>query len=77
MNQALENMRQAKAALLLRGWRSVAEWAMAHGFLPVTARRVIGTWWHRADREPLGGVGRQIMAALKDELKKPEQRRAA
>lgn len=77
MSQALENMRQAKAALLLRGWRSVAEWAIANGFLPVTARRAIYDWWHRTDREPLGGINRQIMAAIKDELKKPEQRRAA
>lgn len=76
MDQALQNMREAKAALLLRGWPSVAAWSAAHGFLPVTVRSTIYHWWHRQDREPLGGMGRQIMAALKAELAKPERRAA-
>lgn len=54
MNKGLENMRQVKAALLLRGWDWVAAWALANGFLSVTARRAIYDWWHRKDREPLG-----------------------
>ncbi|MCX8145127.1 MAG: hypothetical protein N3C59_02190 [Azovibrio sp.] len=77
MNQALQNMREVKAALLLRGWPSVAAWAAAHGFLPVTVRSAIYHWWHRTDREPLGGIGRQVMAALRKEMARPEQRRAA
>ncbi|MFN4097787.1 MAG: hypothetical protein ACK4GG_13545 [Sphingomonas sp.] len=77
MNKALENMRQVKAALLLRGWNSVSAWAIAHGFLPVTARRAIYDWWHRTDREPLGGINRQIIAELRAEVAKPELRRAA
>lgn len=75
--QAQLNMREVRAALIMRGWNSVAEWAVAHGFVPITVRRVIYDWWHRADREPLGGIGRQIMAALRAELEKPEQRRLA
>ena len=77
MSKALENMRQVKAALLLRGWDSVAAWALANHFLPVTARRAIYDWWHRTDREPLGGINRQTISALRAEIAKPEQRRAA
>lgn len=69
MRQHLENMQQVRAALLIRGWRSLADWAKANGFLPVTARRVVYDWWHRHDRDPLGGVARQVMAALRSELK--------
>lgn len=75
--QAQVNMREVRAALILRGWHSVAEWAAAHGFVPITVRRAIYDWWHRTDREPLGGINRQIIAALRAEVAKPEQRRAA
>lgn len=74
--QALQNMREVKAALLLRGWPSVAAWAAAHGFMPVTVRRAVYDWWHR-DREPLGGIGRQIMAALREDVAHPPRRKAA
>lgn len=77
MSQKLQNMREVKAALLLRGWPSIAAWATAHGYLPVTVRSTIYHWWHRRDREPLGGMGRQIMAALLAEMLKPELQRAA
>jgi len=56
--------------LMMRGWHSVEEWARCHGYMPGTARRVIYDWGLR-DKEPLGGIGRQIMAALRAELDKP------
>lgn len=74
--QALQNMREVKAALLLRGWPSLSAWAEAHGFLPVTTRRVVYDWWHR-DSRPLGGIGRQIIAALRAEMAQPQRRKAA
>lgn len=64
------NMNQVRAALIMRGWNSVSQWALAHGFVPITVRRCIYDWWHRTDR-PLGGINRQIVAALRSELAKP------
>lgn len=77
MYQAMQNMREVQAVLLKRGWRSVQAWAVANGFLPVTARRVIYDWWHRTDRLPHGGIGRQIIQALREEKARIGERRAA
>ncbi|MEW5885875.1 MAG: hypothetical protein AB1735_04130 [Pseudomonadota bacterium] len=63
-------MQRVRRGLILRGWNSVDEWARAHGFLAGTVRRVVYDWGMR-DREPLGGIGRQVMAALRAELDKP------
>lgn len=70
------NIKQVRRALAARGWNSVGEWARAHGFLEGTVRRVVHEWGER-DREPWGGIGRQVMAALRDELQKPINARAA
>ncbi|MFZ5510871.1 hypothetical protein [Thermomonas sp.] len=60
-----------RARLLMRGWRSVAAWAEAHGYLPVTVRRTIYQWGERP-QAPHGGVGRQIMADLQKTLSERE-----
>lgn len=64
------DMQYVRRQLLLRGWNSVDHWARAHGFLAGTVRRVVYDWGMR-DKEPLGGIGRQVMAALRAELEKP------
>jgi len=58
------DMNTVRAKLLLAGWFSVSQWARAHGYLPVTVRRVIYDWGTKGV-EPLGGIGRQIMADLR------------
>ena len=67
LEMRIGNMYKARAELLLRGWPSVAAWAEAHGFLPVTVRRTIYDWGER-DEAPHGGMGRQIMQDLEREL---------
>ncbi|MEO1750692.1 hypothetical protein [Thiofaba sp. EF100] len=57
-----------RGKLALAGYRSVAEWAIKHGIKPVTARRVIYDWGHRADREPHGGIAREVMKMLRQTL---------
>ncbi|WP_126458011.1 hypothetical protein [Sulfuritortus calidifontis] len=57
-----------RGKLALAGYRSVAEWAIKHGIKPVTARRVIYDWAQRADREPHGGIARQVMKMLRETL---------
>jgi len=61
------NMYKVRAGLLLRGWPSVAAWAQAHGYLPVTVRRVIYDWGE-CDEAPHGGLGRQIKRDLEHDL---------
>ncbi|MCA1979834.1 MAG: hypothetical protein LDL19_11420 [Thiobacillus sp.] len=64
------DMKHVRRQLIMRGYDSVEQWARMRGFLPGTVRRVVYDWGHRAD-EPHGGLGRQIIAALRDEMKKP------
>ncbi len=60
----LGSMSEVRARLQARGWSSVAAWARAHGYLPVTVRRTVYEWGGRADRDPHGGIGRQIVRDL-------------
>ena len=64
----LGNMTEVRARLMLSGYRSVAEWATKHGIKPVTARRVIYDWASRADREPHGGIAREVMRLLRETI---------
>ncbi|OIO78601.1 MAG: hypothetical protein COS39_06600 [Hydrogenophilales bacterium CG03_land_8_20_14_0_80_62_28] len=61
-------MDQVRGKLALRGWRSLSAWALAHGYLPVTARRAVYDWGMRDDHEPLGGIKRAIMRDLRRTL---------
>lgn len=61
-------MDEVRGKLALRGWRSLAAWAVANGYLPGTVRRAVYDWGHRADREPHGGINRQIIRDLRREL---------
>lgn len=65
-----------RGKLALAGYRSVAEWAIKHGIKPVTARRAIYDWGHRADREPHGGVARQVMKMLRQTLEAKDDQAA-
>ena len=60
----LGDMRAVRARLVNAGYPSVRAWAQAHGYLPVTVRRTIHWWGMRTD-QPLGGIGRQIIADLR------------
>ncbi len=75
--QARKNMQEVRAALIMRGWHSVAAWAVAHGYMPITVRRYIYDWWHRTDREPLGGIARQIGKDLRAEIGEESDDRGA
>lgn len=57
-----------RGKLALAGFRSVSDWAARNGVNPVTARRVIYVWGNRADREPHGGISRDVMRMLRDTL---------
>ena len=70
------DMTTVRAKLMLRGWRSLSAWAVAHGYLPVTARRAIYDWGQREER-PLGGINRQIMASLRRTLAEDSEHEAA
>lgn len=56
---------RVRGLLAMAGYRSITEWATRHGIKPVTARRVIYDWANRADREPHGGVAREVMEKLR------------
>ena len=60
----LGDMQAVRARLAKAGYPSVRAWAQAHGYLPVTVRRTIYWWGMRTD-QPLGGIGRQIIADLR------------
>jgi hypothetical protein len=64
--QPLGDMNRVRMLLLMRGYRSLSAWAKAHGFKPVTARRVVYDWAHRGDREPHGGIARDLMRKLRE-----------
>jgi hypothetical protein len=71
MNKAVEpigEMTQVRGRLALAGYRSLSEWAEAHDIKPVTARRVIYDWGMRTDREPHGGIAREVMRKLRATL---------
>jgi hypothetical protein len=68
----LGDMNEVKTKLQARGWSSVAAWARAHGYLPVTVRRTVYDWGRRVDRDPLGGIGRQIIRDLRRTLDEQE-----
>lgn len=55
------------AALCRRG-SSLNAWATAHGYRPRTVYATVSTWGGRTDRAPLGGLGREIMAKLRQDL---------
>ena len=58
--------KRVRDALLERG-SSLGQWADAHGFKRETAYSVVRNWAGRG-RRPLGGISRQIIAALRAEL---------
>ncbi len=63
--KAIGNMQQVRMQLMLRGYRSVEEWAQRKGHISASVRRAIYDWGQRDDREPHGGITRQIMADLR------------
>lgn len=64
----LSDTRQVRVMLSRAGYRSIAEWARAHGFRPGTVWRVLQTWGGRAGCEPHGGTARQVMRALRETI---------
>jgi len=66
--KAIGNMQQVRMQLMLRGYRSVEAWAQAHGHISASVRRAIYDWGMRSDREPHGGITRQIMSDLRATL---------
>lgn len=63
--KAIGNMQKVRMQLMLRGYRSVEEWAQRKGHISASVRRAIYDWGQRDDREPHGGITRQIMADLR------------
>ena len=74
--EAIGDMNTVRAKLLMRGWRSLSAWAIAHGYLPVTARRAVYDWGMRTER-PHGGINRQIIADLRKTLEEEAESEAA
>lgn len=62
-----------RGKLALAGYRSITEWAERHGIKPNTARRVIYDWAHRTDRDPHGGVAREVMKKLRETIERMEE----
>lgn len=46
------------------GYRSLGDWAVKNGFVRTTVYRTVIDWGGR-EKTPLGGINRQIMAALR------------
>jgi len=65
----LGNATEVRGKLALAGYRSITEWADRNGIKPVTARRVIYDWSNRTDREPHGGIARDVMRKLRSTLR--------
>jgi len=63
---------RVRGLLAMAGYRSITEWANRHGIKPVTARRVIYDWANRADRDPHGGVAREVMRRLRATISRIE-----
>ena len=57
-----------RGQLLLLGWSGVDEWAKAHHYKAPTVCVTLRNWGARTDREPHGGLGRQIMRDLRTTL---------
>jgi hypothetical protein len=57
---------RVRDALLARG-TSLGKWAEAHGHKRETAYSVVRNWAGKT-RQPLGGIGRQIITELRAEL---------
>lgn len=64
--KALGDATRVRGLLAMAGYRSITDWANRHGIKPVTARRVIYDWANRADRDPHGGVAREVMRMLRE-----------
>ena len=56
------------AKLVRVGYGSIKDWADKHGYKPVTVYRVIHVWGNRTDKEPHGGLAREIMRRLRETL---------
>lgn len=52
----------------------ITEWARRRGFPEKTVLVTIRRWWGK-DHTPHGGIARQIMAALREELEEVKERR--
>lgn len=65
-----------RGKLALAGYRSITDWANRHGIKPVTARRVIYDWAQRIDREPHGGIAREVMKMLRKTLEAKDDQAA-
>lgn len=46
---------------------SLQQWAIKRGFNPRTVQRTVRNWGH-VDRQPHGGVGREIIKKLKQDF---------
>ena len=68
---------EVRGKLALAGYRSITAWANRHGVKPVTARRVIYDWANRVDRDPHGGVAREVMRKLRETLHQDSARNTA
>lgn len=64
--EPLGDATRVRGLLAMAGYRSITAWAQAHGIKPVTARRVIYDWANRTDRDPHGGVAREVMKKLRE-----------
>lgn len=69
--KAIGTTDEVKARLMLRGWRSMSAWARENGYLPVTVRMAVSIWGLRTDKEPHGGLNRQIIKKLRADLARP------
>lgn len=52
-------------AKLKENGTSLRRWALENGYAPRTVHAVVRRWEHRADRQPHGGIARQIMVNLR------------
>lgn len=59
---------KAVLAELRRRGTSVTRWAEAHGYRWRTVYSVIEVWVGRTDREPHGGIARQVLTDLRSDL---------
>jgi hypothetical protein len=65
---ALGDAITVRGKLALLGWPSVESWAKAHGYQRAMANYCIRTWGQRTDRQPHGGISRQLMRDLRETL---------
>ena len=67
-----ERIYKLKKKLILRGYRSINNWAERHGFNAHTAHKTISRYYGFSDLKPQGEKGIRIMTALDATLKRPE-----